>query len=90
MPRIDLDGDPGGSRAVEIWPTNVIVDVAGGRVLDRGQRVIATLGDRVRVSGLFVRQHGDIDPCGASERLSLDSFELVGPAGPTSGATPAP
>jgi len=79
---IDLDGDPGGVRSIDRWPLDLFADVEHGTVVDRGRRVIVAVGDRVRVTAVFVRQHGDIDPCDASERLTIESIEVIGQASP--------
>jgi hypothetical protein len=82
---IDLDGDAPGVRAIEHWPAELYADVDHGAVVDRGGRMIVAVGDRVRVAASLIRQHGDIDPCSASERLTIESIEVIGRASPAPG-----
>jgi hypothetical protein len=77
---IDVDGDSRGLIAVETWPKGFYADRDSRALVDGTGAVVAKEGDRVTVSASFVRQlGGDIDPCDASERLTVITFEVVGP-----------
>jgi hypothetical protein len=85
---IDVDGDSRGLLAVETWPRGFYPDRDRRALVDASNAVVATEGDRISVTAIFVRDHGDIDPCDASERLNVLRFEI--PGRPTPVPSPRP
>ena len=87
---IDMDGGERLDQPIAEWPAGYSSYAVRDVLVDTSGQVILRPGDRVSITATIRYAHGDIDPCFAADRISIEAFEVIGRASESLRPSPSP
>jgi hypothetical protein len=71
----ELRNNPPGYLPVAVWPAGMSYDESTGDIRDGSGTVLFRRGDRVRIKGAVIENHGDPSPCYYIWNLRIDTID---------------